>query len=65
MKKKTEYTVRLWYTWYKDFYIEAESAEKAYDLACNKSWEEITEDFCTDDLAFDDAEVFNGEGEPL
>ena len=58
--KKKNYTVRLWYTWYKDIDVVAETPQEAYDLACAKPWEEITEDFDVDDLEYDNHEVFGG-----
>lgn len=58
--KKKNYTVRLWYTWYKDIDVVAETLQEAYDLACAKPWEEITEGFDVDDLEYDNHEVFGG-----
>ena len=60
-KKKKKYCVRLWYTWYDDVEVEAESAEEAENLALEMPWENITEDFSINDLEFDTTEIFGGE----
>lgn len=62
-KKKKKYCVRLWYTWYDDIEVEAESAEEAEAIANEKPWEEIVEDFSTSDLEFDTTEIFGGKEE--
>lgn len=60
MSKKS-YTVRLWYTWYKDIDVEAENSEEAEEIANETSWEKIVEDFDTDDLEYDTTEIFGGQ----
>ena len=56
-----EYTVRLWYTWYKDIDVEAETPEEAEEIANETPWESIVEDFDTDELEFDTTEIFGGQ----
>ena len=62
-KKKKNYVVRLWYTWYDDIEVEAESAEEAESKALEMPWENITEDFSISDLELDTTEIFGGEEE--
>lgn len=58
MKK---YVVRLWYTWYDDIEVEAESAEEAENKTLEMPWENIAEDFSISDLELDTTEIFGGE----
>ena len=59
MKKK--YCVRLWYTWYDDIEVEAESREEAEDKAMSLPWKQIEEDFHLCDLQYDTNEIFEDE----
>ena len=56
-----EYTVRLWYTWYKDIDVEAENPEEAEEKANETPWEDIVKDFDTDDFEYDTTEIFGGD----
>lgn len=60
-KKKKKYCVRLWYTWYDDIEVEAESAEEAENIVSCMDEERIFEDFDLGDLEFDTTEIFGGE----
>ena len=60
-KKKKKYCVRLWYTWYDDIEVEAESAEEAENIVRGMDEERIFEDFDLGDLEYDTTEIFGGE----
>ena len=59
--KKKKYCVRLWYTWYDDIEVEAESPAEAQEIADNMSEDKIFEDFDISDLEYDTTEIFGGE----
>lgn len=57
------YTVRLWYTWYKDIDVVADDPENAWEKARNVPVEEIFDGFSVGDLEYDTDEIFGGEEE--
>jgi hypothetical protein len=59
--KKKKYCVRLWYTWYDDIEVEAESAEEAENIIRGMDEDKIFEDFDISDLEYDTTEIFGGE----
>ena len=61
MKDKKKFVVRLWYTWYDDIEVEAESAEEAENIVSGMDEDKIFEDFDLSDLEYDTTEIFGGE----
>ena len=58
MKK---YRVEMFYNWHTGIEVEAETPEEAEEKANETPWEKIVEDFDTDDLEYDNHEVYGGD----
>ena len=57
-KNKKNYCVRMWFTYSKDFNVEADDADEAEELASEIfSWDELSKDFNIKNLEYDSTEV--------